>query len=668
MCPDIASRPAAALLQAREGERAWRDGPLRCWSGGHATLFLDRHGYVTGCAPAGPGPAGWHVAEIYSAECASRGAPEDDLRAASRDGSIDLEGWWDRADGGRCWVEATLTALRGAAGAVAGFALVMRDVSAARAAEEALRLSEARLAGIVDLAREAIVSVDESRAVILFNRGAERIFGYDAAEVLGGPFDRLLADAYREAYAGEVLGLSTAAGRTRREGDQGEVAARRRDGTVFPAAASLSSVEVGGRRVFTWMLRDVTVEKRAAVESAFLLRAGVALASSLDPAETLATAARLAAEGLADLCVAHAIDADGQPARTAAAGAAPREDALARSLEAPSSSLSAAEPVAAALRTGAPQRVELSGAGALRAAGWPADLAEALSGVAPGTLCVLPLAVNERSAGVLVLARGGAGFGAGDVRLAGELAGRAALALEGALLHEQALRAARMRDDMVSVVSHDLRSPLTSISMAAAMLAEPRPEAPLSAARARFVEMIGRSAEQMRQMVEDLLDVARIESGRLELRSRPLAPAVVLAEAAQSFLPQADAAGIALEVQGGDGAPEVRGDPDRLQRVFANLLGNALKFTAPGGTITLRAEPDRDAGVRFTVRDTGGGIPPEHIPYVFDRFWQASRTDRRGLGLGLPIVKGIVEAHGGRVWVESEPGAGSAFFFTLPVL
>ena len=669
MSPGAASpATSAALPEAGEGarSRAWRDGPLGCASGGHATLFLDRHGYVTGSAPAGP-PAGWHVAELYAAECAARGDPEDDLRASRREGSIDLEGWWERADGGRCWVEATLTALRGAAGAAAGFALVMRDASAARAAEEALRLSEARLAGIVDLARDAIVSTDESREIILFNRGAERIFGHASAEMLGRPFELLLADRYRESHAGEVLALDGAAGRMRREGDLGEVAARRKDGTVFPAAASLSSVEVGGLRVFTWVLRDVSAEKRAAAEAAFLLRAGVALASSLDPASTLATAASLAAEGLADLCLAHAAEAGGHPPRTAAAGAPPHGSELARTLEALSPPLAAVEPVATALRTGTPQRMEIADAGSLRAAGWPADLAGALSRLAPGALCVLPLAVHRRAAGALVLVRGGgAGFGPEDVRLAAELAGRASLALEGALLHERALRAVRLRDDMVSVVSHDLRSPLSTVSMAAAMLAEPGALAAPPAARTKFVEMIRRSAEQMSQMVEDLLDVARIESGRLALQGRLLAPATMLAEAAQSLLPQADAAGIALDVEADDGLPEAWGDPDRLQRVLANLVGNALKFTPRGGRITLRAEAEGGAEVRVSVRDTGGGIPPGDLPFVFDRFWQASRSDRRGLGLGLPIVKGIVEAHGGRVWVESAVGRGSAFFFTLP--
>ncbi|HEU4452418.1 MAG TPA: PAS domain-containing sensor histidine kinase [Longimicrobium sp.] len=646
-------------------ERAWRDGPVGCRPGGHVTLFLDRRGYVTGSAPPAAAPAGWHLGEVYSAECAARGDPEDDLRTAAREGSVDAEGWWTRADGSRCWVEATLAALRGAAGALTGFALVVRDASAARRAEEAHRLAEARLAGIVDLAREAIVSADESREIILFNRGAERIFGYTAGEVLGMPVAMLFADGYHDAHAGELLALGSA--RARREGDVGEVAARRRDGTVFPAAASLSCVDLAGRRLCTWVLRDVTVEKRASAEAAFLLRAGSALASSLDPAATLAAAASLAVEAFAGLCLADALEADACPRRTAAAGDSPAARELAAALAARPYDAASAEPAASALHAGEPRRLAFADADGLAAAGWPAEHARILAELAPGVLHAFPLILHQRRLGVLLLARaGGAGLGDPEVKLAGELAGRVALALESALLYEQSCRAARLRDEMVSVVSHDLRSPLTAIAMAASLLAEADAEPRLTPQRARLVDIIGRSTEQMTRMVGDLLDVARIESGRLDLRPASLRPATVLAEAAHLLRSQAEAVGIALEVEPGDDLPDVRGDPDRLQQVMANLVGNALKFTPAGGTITLRAEPDAEGGVRFSVDDTGSGIPAEHLTRVFDRFWQAGRADRRGLGLGLPIVKGIVEAHGGRIWAESEVGRGSSFRLTLP--
>jgi PAS domain S-box-containing protein len=641
---------------------AWRDGPLGCPPGGQATLFLDRHGYVIGCAPAGLTPVGWHVGEIYGGDRSADGDPTEDLRAAVRRGSVDVEGWWARATGARCWVQATLTALRGAGGTVTGFALVLRDASAARDAEEALRRSEARLAGIVELAREAIVSTDDDQAILLFNRGAERIFGYAAGEVLGCPFAVLLADpAAALPDGGRGGGV-----RERRDGDLGHLAARRRDGSIFTAAASLSSVEVDGGRVHAWMLRDVTAELRASADAAFLLRAGNALASSLAPADTLATAAALGAESLATLCLADAADPEGPARPTAWAGAAPEGADLAAALARGPHDPAAVEPIASALRAGAPRRMEAADADALRAAGWDAAVAGILAGRGTATLEAIPLAVHGRLLGSLTFVlHGGRVMDEPGAALARALAARTAQALESALLYERACRAAQLRDEMVSVVSHDLRNPLGVVAMSASLLTDGEGGDALSHRQARSVDMIRRAAEQMTQMVEDLLDVARIESGGLALARVPVPAGALLADAAELLRPQAEAGGVALEVRGPADAGEVSVDAERLRQVFSNLVGNALKFTPAGGTVTLSAARGEDGAVRFCVRDTGSGIPAEHLPLVFDRFWQARRMDRRGLGLGLPIVKGIVEAHGGRVWAESEPGHGAAFWFTV---
>ena len=139
----------------------------------------------------------------------------------------------------------------------------------------------------------------------------------------------------------------------------------------------------------------------------------------------------------------------------------------------------------------------------------------------------------------------------------------------------------------------------------------------------------------------------------------------VLDEACSSLRPLAAEKGIELVCAVGDGCPPVNADRDRLLQVLSNLVGNAIKFTAEGGRITLRTEP-MSREVRFVVADTGMGIVPEHLPHLFDRFWQANRAHRQGAGLGLAIAKGIVEAHGGRILVESTPGQGTTFFFTIP--
>jgi PAS domain S-box-containing protein len=659
------AEPAPCHPPVAPRAREWRDGPLDCMEGGHATLFLDRHGYVMGVGSAGRTPTwGWHLSEIYSPALAAAGVPRADLREAARMGSVDLEGWWDRGAGARCWVEATLTALRGAEQVLSGFALVLRDASAERQAADALRASEARLAGIVGVAREAIVSTDEAGTIVLFNPAAERVFGYPAGDAVGRPFEMLLADGYRQLHAGEVLTLAEPGERMRREGDQGELAARRSDGRVFPALASMASADVEGQRLSTWVLRDVTREKRATAEADFLLRAETELRASMEPGAVAATVARLAVEGLGGHCAVLVSASAARPRLLEFASASPAAREGFDRWRAREPDVAALDPLAAALLAGEERRLAFAGAADLAAAGWPVEWAEGPGAESGTTLVAIPLAGRLRQVGALSLVLGGAdGMDTERSRLAREFAGRAAAALEMALMFEEVCRAVRLRDDLVSVVSHDLRNPLSAILMTASMLAEEGSTASVS----EHLGIIIRSAGQMSRMVDDLLDVARLETGRLSLHLRRVAPAVMLAEAVQAFAPAAAAAGLVLEREAAGRLPELRADPDRLQQVLGNLLSNAVKFTPPGGRIELRAEADADCPcVRFTVRDTGIGLPAESIPHVFDRFWQARRADRRGLGLGLAIVRGIVEAHGGRVWVQSEAGTGSTFGFTVP--
>jgi signal transduction histidine kinase len=169
----------------------------------------------------------------------------------------------------------------------------------------------------------------------------------------------------------------------------------------------------------------------------------------------------------------------------------------------------------------------------------------------------------------------------------------------------------------------------------------------------------------MDRLIQDLLDVAVAESGQLTVERAQLAARDLVVGAVDMQRPLASSASLELRVDLDHELPDIWGDRDRLLQVFENLIGNAIKFTNAGGSITVGAAP-RDHEVVFRVADTGSGIAPENLPRVFDRFWQASRTGRIGAGLGLQIAKGIVEAHGGRIWVESAAGSGSTFFFTIP--
>jgi len=226
----------------------------------------------------------------------------------------------------------------------------------------------------------------------------------------------------------------------------------------------------------------------------------------------------------------------------------------------------------------------------------------------------------------------------------------------------EAERASRTREDVLAVVSHDLRNPLNSIAISAEVMRHLAAGVP---ALTKQIEGIDRSAARMGQLINDLLDVAVIDTGRLSLMRRSCSAAAIVRDALDSISPIAAAKSIELRSEAADGL-DVDCDRDRVLQVLSNLLGNACKHTAAGGAIRLDVAAVDDVA-QFVVSDTGAGIAPEHLPHVFDRYWQARRADRQGIGLGLSIAKGIVEAHGGRIWATSAPGQGSSFFFTLPI-
>jgi signal transduction histidine kinase len=223
--------------------------------------------------------------------------------------------------------------------------------------------------------------------------------------------------------------------------------------------------------------------------------------------------------------------------------------------------------------------------------------------------------------------------------------------------------ATQARDIVLAVVSHDLRQPLSTIAMCASALARPDEISPET--RQELADSIDKSAQWMHRMLRDLLDASNIEAGRLSLEARNEHPADLIARARSLLQPIADEVGLTLYVQVEPGLPPVSVDAQRITQVLANLGYNACKFTASGGSVTLRVLRVAD-GVRFEMQDTGRGIPESDLPHVFDRFWQRRGAAKRGTGLGLAIARGIVEAHEGRVEVASTLGKGSVFAFVLP--
>jgi signal transduction histidine kinase len=285
----------------------------------------------------------------------------------------------------------------------------------------------------------------------------------------------------------------------------------------------------------------------------------------------------------------------------------------------------------------------------------------------PTSLIFVPLVARGTRLGVLVLASSRADrlYGPGDLVLARELGRIASVAIDNARLYLQAQDAIQARDEVLRVVSHDLRNPLNTIDMGAAYLLEEGPRELRDGVFGRTLGTIVNSTRRANRMIEDLLDVARIEGGALSIERAPEPVEPIVREALETYRHAADEQGIELELRLDPPLPPVVADRDRVLQVLGNLLTNALKFTPAGGRVEVGAAAEGDE-IRLWVRDNGPGLDPAHLPHLFDRFWQARRSDRRGLGLGLAIVKGLVEAHGGRVWVESAPGHGSRFQFTLP--
>ncbi len=225
-------------------------------------------------------------------------------------------------------------------------------------------------------------------------------------------------------------------------------------------------------------------------------------------------------------------------------------------------------------------------------------------------------------------------------------------------------RAVSARDDTLRIVAHDLRNPLSVIMMQAAMMEREGPEPDRRDPQPR--QVILHAATRMNQLIQDLLDVALSEAGQLRVSPERVSAPVLVRDVVEMQASVADAAGVTLRFDVVEGAGDVWGDRGRLLQVFENLIGNAVKFTKAGGEITVGAER-KGEDVSFSVSDTGSGMAPDAAEHVFDRFWQAPTKEKRlGAGLGLAIVKGIVEAHGGRISLETALGRGTTFTFTIP--
>ena len=277
------------------------------------------------------------------------------------------------------------------------------------------------------------------------------------------------------------------------------------------------------------------------------------------------------------------------------------------------------------------------------------------------SMMVLPLKIRGRAFGAITFASAESGrrYSSSSLRFAQIIANRVAMTIDNTRLFAERKGAIETRDAILAIVSHDLGNSLSAIQLKAQVMLQKN----VNSADAVFIQ---RRAGEMARLIRDLLDVSSIEAGRLRIEKNVQAVGPLLKLVLEDLQQQAEQKSIRLGSELPTDNLDVDCDIVRIQQVLTNLIRNAIKFTQPGGSIQVQVE--RLAGEAcFSVTDTGCGIPKSDLSHVFDRFTRASKSARQGTGLGLSIVRGIVEAHNGRIWVESREGVGSTFSFTLPL-
>ncbi|MFL5462893.1 MAG: PAS domain S-box protein [Gemmatimonadaceae bacterium] len=589
-----------------------------------------------------------------------------------------------RKEGSVVWVNLTVSIVRSALGDPLYLVEFIEDITQRREAQSEASRSLSLLRATLESTADGILVVGLDGKILSFNQKLAdmwdipaEIFGCgDEQRALSAALDKLVDP---DAFMTKVDDLY------RRPEETSYDVLELKDGRTFERYSQPQRIEdrpVG--RV--WSFRDVTARRRAEEQALALTREQAArkeaesaqkratllaeasrvLSASFDYQTTLAALVRLTVPALADYCALDIVETDDKFERIGEAHVDPAKYLLLKQVATfPRSALTARHPLIRVITTGEPVlEAEISSA-FIRQSFAEAGQRAVVEALEPRSLICVPLVASGRPLGALTLVTSGSGrrFSIADLSLAVDIARRAAVVVEHARLYNEAQQATKARDDVLAVVAHDLRNPLNTVSMAVSLMLESTP--PERVQERRQVEIVRRAADRMNRMIQDLLDVKRMESGRLTIELKPEEPGSLINDTVDMLRPLAAGTGIMLDTALDDDLPCVVADVARIQQVLSNLVGNAVKFTPLNGRITVSAERI-DGEVRFGVIDTGPGIPAEQVPHIFGRFWQARASDRRGIGLGLAIAKGIVEAHNGRIWVESHVGLGSTFYFTLP--
>jgi PAS domain S-box-containing protein len=483
-------------------------------------------------------------------------------------------------------------------------------------AEVALQISRSRFAGILEIASDAIIAIDDRQIVTLFNQGAEQIFGYSAAEAIGRTLDLLLPPRFVEIHQQYIQQLGSGKYPSGQMGHRQQVIGTRRDGSKFPAEASISYLDLGQEQVYTVILRDITERQRTEND-------------------------------LRDALQKLNFHFENSPLATIEWN---REFRVVRWS-------------AAAEKIFGWSSVEVLGKHPCEWNFVVSEDAERIERV------MNRLIVGDEQQNLTVnrnYHRNGKVIDCewyNSILLdnSGQMESVFSLVLDVTERHQ----IERMKDEFISIVSHELRTPLTSIYGSLSMLASGLLD-PQSVNGRRLLTIAVDSTDRLMRLVNDILDIERIESGTVKMVKAVWMVSELMEKAVDVIQPLADKAGIQLSVSNLGG--QVWVDADRLIQTFTNLLSNAIKFSPSGSTVWFNSTK-QGGRMLFQVIDRGRGIPPDKLELIFERFQQVDVSDSRnndGTGLGLAICRTIVQQHGGQIWVESIVGKGSTFSFSLP--
>ena len=563
-----------------------------------------------------------------------------------------------------------------------------RETARRDEAERVLRESDRRLRTLVESNVVGVVFSEDERIV-----DANQAF----CDMLGTTRDDLVGKSHAEITLAKDHTLDrTALDALARGGrfDPYEKRYLRRDGTPRHAVIGGASIESGTRRWMAFVL-DVEQRKRAEAEredllarerrarrsaeisvehASFLANTTAMLSSSLDYRVALQRVAELTVPRLADFCSIELLQNDGQIERVAAAQSADQWPVLGERIWTFVPARESAEnPVVKALRSGRTEWMPWATDEWMRTIAENPEHLELLKRAGPRSFVCVPIAFRGRVLGVLTFCFGPTSeriYTFTEVSVAQELASRCAVAVDNALLYAETIEArgeaeaaSRAREEFLATLSHELRTPMNTVSILVNLL---RSGKLTEEKRAQSLETIDRNLRVQLRLLEDLLDTSRIIAGKLRIELRPTLLGPSVDRALESVRQAIDDKKIVLVVEPSDAELEVRADPDRLQQVLVNVVGNAVKFTDAGRSIRVRVAREGSTAV-IEVSDEGAGIRPEFLPYVFEPFRQASAS-KDGLGLGLAISRRIVTLHGGEIRVASDgEGKGSTFTIVLPL-